>query len=96
MEVVSQQGVSNVRRRSRRSFHLDRLTAIAALRAAGERGDANAVAELLAPDVVFHSPLTTRARFEGREEVAALHRDIFAVLEGSWSLASHRRARCAC
>jgi SnoaL-like domain len=57
-------------------------TAITALRAAGERGDANAVAELLAPDVVFHSPLTTRARFEGKEEVAALHRDIFAVLEG--------------
>lgn len=32
--------------------------AITALRAAGERGDANAVAELLAPDVVFHSPMT--------------------------------------
>jgi SnoaL-like domain len=56
-------------------------TAIRALRAAGERGDASAVAELLAPDVVFHSPLTSRVRFEGREEVAALHRDIFAVLE---------------
>ena len=56
-------------------------TAIAALRAAGESGDADAVAELLAPDVVFHSPMTTRIRFEGKEEVAALHRDIFAVLE---------------
>jgi hypothetical protein len=55
--------------------------AITALRAAGESGDADAVAELLAPDVVFHSPLTTRLRFEGKEEVAALHRDIFAVLE---------------
>ena len=55
--------------------------AIKALRAAGERGDADAVAELLAPDVVFHSPLTTRVRFEGRDEVVALHRDIFAVLE---------------
>lgn len=57
-------------------------TATRVLRAAAERGDADAVAELLAPDVVFHSPMTDRARFEGREEVAALHRDIFAVLEG--------------
>jgi hypothetical protein len=56
-------------------------TAITALRAAAESGDADAVAELLAPDVVFHSPMTTRIRFEGKEEVAALHRDIFAVLE---------------
>jgi hypothetical protein len=56
-------------------------TAITALRAAGESGDADAVAELLAPDVVFHSPFTARIRFEGKEEVAALHRDIFAVLE---------------
>jgi hypothetical protein len=57
------------------------VTAITALRAAGESGDADAVAELLAPDVVFHSPMTTRVRFEGKDEVAALHRDIFAVLE---------------
>lgn len=56
-------------------------TAINALRAAAERGDADAVAELLAPDVVFHSPMTARVRFEGKEEVTALHRDIFAVLE---------------
>jgi hypothetical protein len=56
-------------------------TAISALRSASESGDADAVAELLAPDVVFHSPMTTRIRFEGRDEVAALHRDIFAVLE---------------
>jgi hypothetical protein len=56
-------------------------TAITALRAAGERGDADALAELLAPDVVFRSPLTDRVRFEGRDEVVALHRDIFAVLK---------------
>lgn len=52
------------------------------LRAAAERGDAEAVADLLAPDVIFHSPMTDRVRFEGKEEVAALHRDIFAVLDG--------------
>lgn len=57
-------------------------TAIAAFRVAAERGDADAVAELLAPDVVLHSPLTARVRFEGRDEVTELHRDIFAVLEG--------------
>lgn len=56
-------------------------TATATLRAAAERGDADAVAELLAPDVVLHSPLTARVRFEGKDEVAALHRDIFAVLD---------------
>jgi hypothetical protein len=55
--------------------------AITAFRAAGESGDADALAQLLAPDVVFHSPLTARVRFEGKEEVAALHRDIFAVLK---------------
>jgi hypothetical protein len=55
--------------------------AITAFRAAGESGDADALAELLAPDVVFHSPMTERIRFEGKDEVAALHRDIFAVLE---------------
>ena len=54
--------------------------AITALRAAAEGGDADAVAEVLAPEVVFHSPLTARLRFEGRAEVTALHRDIFAVL----------------
>lgn len=55
--------------------------AIAAFRAAAERGDADAVAALLAPDVALHSPLTDRVAFAGRDEVAALHRDIFAVLD---------------
>lgn len=53
---------------------------IAAFRAAADRGDADAVAALLAPAVTLHSPLTDRVRFEGKDEVAALHRDIFAVL----------------
>lgn len=56
-------------------------TATTILRAAAERGDADAVADLLAPDVVLHSPLTARVRFVGKDEVAALHRDIFAVLD---------------
>jgi ketosteroid isomerase-like protein len=56
-------------------------TTLTALRSAGERGDADAVAALLAPDVVFHSPMTDAIRFEGADEVTALHRDIFAVLD---------------
>lgn len=56
-------------------------TAVAGLRSASESGDADGLGELLAPDVVFHSPFTSRIRFEGRDEVAALHRDIFAILE---------------
>jgi hypothetical protein len=55
--------------------------AIAAYRAAGERGDADAIGALLAPDVELHSPLTERVRFAGRDEVTAMHRDIFVVLE---------------
>lgn len=55
--------------------------AIEVLRSATERGDADAVTELLAPKVSFHSPLTSRARFEGRDEVVALLRDVFAVLD---------------
>lgn len=58
------------------------MDVVDALRQAGERGDAEAVRELLADDVVFHSPLTDRLTFEGPDEVVALHRDIFAVLEG--------------
>jgi hypothetical protein len=53
----------------------------AALRAAAERGDADAVADLLAPDVVLHSPMTDRVQFAGKAEVSAMHRDIFAVLD---------------
>lgn len=55
--------------------------AIDTLRRATERGDASAVIDLLASDVGFHSPLTARARFEGKDEVIALLRDVFAVLE---------------
>lgn len=54
---------------------------IAAYRVAAERGDADAVGQLLADDVAFHSPMTDRITFAGRAEVTELHRDIFAVLE---------------
>jgi hypothetical protein len=54
---------------------------IEALRSAGEDGDAEAVAPLLAPDVVLHSPMSATKVFSGREAVTALHHDIFAVLD---------------
>jgi hypothetical protein len=47
------------------------VNAPAAFRAAVERGEIDAVAELLAADVVFHSPVTFHP-FVGRETVAAL------------------------
>ena len=56
-------------------------TTIDALRTAGEEGNADAVAELLAPDVVLHSPMSATKVFSGREAVTALHRDIFAILD---------------
>ena len=55
-------------------------TTIDALRIAGEHGDADAVAELLAPDVTLHSPMSATKVFTGRDAVATLHRDIFDVL----------------
>lgn len=57
------------------------LTGISALRIADQHGDVEALGELLAPDVVFRSPLVGRVRFEGKEEVMALHRDVFVVLK---------------
>lgn len=54
---------------------------IEALRTAGEEGNADAVAGLLALDVVLHSPMSATKVFSGREAVTALHRDIFAVLD---------------
>ena len=54
---------------------------IDALRAAGEEGNADGVAALLAPEVVLHSPMSATKVFSGREAVTALHRDIFAILD---------------
>lgn len=56
-------------------------TALDALRAAGEEANADALADVLAPDVVFHSPMTGTKVFRGMDEVLELHRDIFAVVE---------------
>lgn len=66
-------------------------TTIEALRAAGEAANADSVAELLAPDVVLHSPMSATKVFSGREAVTALHRDIFAILDDVVTSASFVR-----
>ena len=54
---------------------------IAALRKADQLGDADAVGELLAPNAILRSPFAAWVRFEGREEVVALHRDVFDIVQ---------------
>jgi hypothetical protein len=53
----------------------------AAFRAAGERLDLPAFLETLAPGVKLRSPISFRARFEGFDDVAALMREVFDVLD---------------
>src|SRR5215208_5689545 len=52
----------------------------ARFRAAVEAGDVEAFLETLAPDVVLHSPITLRTRFEGREEIRELMGSVFATV----------------
>ncbi|WP_181784773.1 nuclear transport factor 2 family protein [Pseudonocardia pini] len=52
----------------------------AAFRAAVERGDADAAADLFAPDAVFHSPIV-HAPYEGREALRAILRAVVRVFE---------------
>jgi len=52
----------------------------ARFRAAVEQGDINALGELLAPEVVFHSPVTFHP-FVGRETVTRLLNEVGLVFE---------------
>ena len=54
---------------------------IAALRRADQLGDVIAMGKLLAPNVICRSPFAALVRFEGREEVVALYRDVFDILK---------------
>jgi hypothetical protein len=54
---------------------------LAAMRAAGEAGDAAAFAACAAPDVVLRSPITTSFVFRGRDQLRDLMEDVFAVLD---------------
>jgi len=51
-----------------------------AYRQAGEAHDVTALVATLADGVVFHSPLSERAGFQGREKVGALFTAVFDVL----------------
>ena len=56
------------------------LSTAARFRAAVEQGDIDALGELLAPEVVFHSPVTFHP-FVGRETVRSLLREVGLVFE---------------
>src|ERR1700728_1151840 len=51
------------------------------LRAAMERRDIRAVADAFAVDAAFHSPLTDKLTFRGREQIAALAGIVLEVFE---------------
>ncbi|MET9337826.1 nuclear transport factor 2 family protein [Nonomuraea sp. NPDC003804] len=51
-------------------------------REAGEKKDLDALMATLAPEVVFHSPLSARAGFHRRDEVRALFGVVFSVIDG--------------
>lgn len=56
------------------------MSASQEFRAAVERWDLDAIGPLLAPDIVFHSPVTHKA-FHGRDAVQALLRHVGATFE---------------
>jgi SnoaL-like domain len=56
-------------------------TTTLALRTAMEARDVSAVVETFAPDAVFHSPLTSKLSFQGREQIGRLTRVILEVFE---------------
>ncbi|MBJ7328751.1 MAG: nuclear transport factor 2 family protein [Solirubrobacteraceae bacterium] len=61
---------------------LDRAVATTTrLRQAAQAGDVEGFVQLLAPDVVLHSPITTRVQFRGRDELRTLMTAVFASLE---------------
>ncbi|GAA3589133.1 hypothetical protein GCM10022419_084420 [Nonomuraea rosea] len=53
-----------------------------AYRRAGEAHDLDALMATLADDVVFHSPLSANAAFEGKEQVRELFSVVFGALSG--------------
>ncbi len=51
------------------------------LRTAMESRDVRAVVESFTPDAVFHSPLTSKINFRGRDQIGRLTEVIFEVFE---------------
>jgi hypothetical protein len=61
--------------------HIATVSAGSSMRAAMEGRDIRAVADAFAPDAEFHSPLTDKLTFRGREQIAALAGIILEVFE---------------
>lgn len=59
---------------------LEMVPAVSAFRQAGERRDLEAILATLTPDVVIHSPVSTRLRFAGIEQARELFGVVFAEL----------------
>ncbi len=57
------------------------VSAGSSMRAAMERRDIRAVADAFAADAEFHSPLTDKLTFKGREQIAALAGIVLDVFE---------------
>ncbi len=61
--------------------HVANVSAGSSMRAAMERRDIRAVADAFAADAEFHSPLTDKLTFRGREQIAALADIVLDVFE---------------
>jgi SnoaL-like domain len=61
-----------------------------ALRTAMENKDLAAVVDAFAPDAVFHSPLTARLTFTGRDQIATLTTVLFDVFDSFHYVAEYR------
>ena len=59
----------------------DALPHVSAFRAAGERRDLEALLGTLTPDVVIHSPVSARLRFEGIGQARELFTMVFAKVD---------------
>ena len=64
-------------------------TEVSAYRAAIDAQDPEALAAACAPDLVFHSPITSTVQFEGRAEMANLYRTVLEVYDEQHCVAEY-------
>jgi SnoaL-like protein len=64
-------------------------TAISEYRAAIDAQDPEALAAACAPDLVFHSPITSTIQFEGRDEMLNLYRTVLEVYDEQHCVAEY-------
>jgi SnoaL-like protein len=63
--------------------------AVSPYRAAIDAHDPEALAAACSPDLVFHSPITSTIRFEGRAEVENLYRSVLEVYDEQHCVAEY-------